>query len=218
MALKKFKLVAFDMDGTLIKQRSSWAKVNEYFGTAEGGETSLKKYSEGKITYTEFMHRDISAWPKNLNINDIKKILSDFEFFPGIKQMMIELKEMNLITAMISSGISCLANIVSEELNMDYCYANDLDVDENGFLTGIGIENVVPSKKGDVLKKLVNKLNIDSSSTIAVGDTRYDLSMITYAEVGVSVGNDEVLMANTDFHLNNLNVLPLLIRRLDFDA
>ncbi|MCP8305171.1 MAG: hypothetical protein H3Z50_06890, partial [archaeon] len=64
MVLAKYKLIAFDLDGTLLVQKSSWSTLHEYFGTASIARQTFALYHQGMIDYAEFMRRDISAWPK----------------------------------------------------------------------------------------------------------------------------------------------------------
>jgi HAD superfamily phosphoserine phosphatase-like hydrolase len=72
------KLAGFDMDGTLLKEESSWAELHRHFKTMSHGKRALKLYSEGKIGYEEFMRRDISSWPANLHINEVENVLSAY--------------------------------------------------------------------------------------------------------------------------------------------
>ena len=64
----------FDLDGTLVKEISSWRSIHKFFGTEDGVSSNLKAYELGKIDYEEFMRRDIALWPKHIHINVIKKI------------------------------------------------------------------------------------------------------------------------------------------------
>jgi phosphoserine phosphatase len=61
-----YKLVAFDMDGTLLTQKSSWGKLHRYFGTYELSLKNMEAYEQGKIAYNEFMRRDIMLWKPKL--------------------------------------------------------------------------------------------------------------------------------------------------------
>ena len=60
----KYKVVAFDLDGTLVKKRNSWITLHEYFGTVEGAKNNFKAFENSEIDYLEFIRRDVSLWPK----------------------------------------------------------------------------------------------------------------------------------------------------------
>lgn len=62
-------------------------------------------------------------------------------------------------------------------LHFNYSNSYGLDVNEKGGLKELGI------------KAFTEKLNIDLEDTIAIGDGHNDISMIQYANIGISMGN-----------------------------
>src|SRR2546426_8779375 len=45
------KLVAFDLDGTLVQERSSWTKIHCHFGVEDIARSNMPLYESGKIDY-----------------------------------------------------------------------------------------------------------------------------------------------------------------------
>ena len=58
----RFKLVAFDLDGVLVKEPSAWWSLHRAFGTYGASKENLMAYEAGQIEYPEFMRRDIRLW------------------------------------------------------------------------------------------------------------------------------------------------------------
>ena len=58
--MSQIKLVVFDMDGTIIEPRSSWAMIHDYFGT--DNTEMLQMYIDHKISDMEFVKADIKLW------------------------------------------------------------------------------------------------------------------------------------------------------------
>ncbi|MEM1524877.1 MAG: HAD-IB family phosphatase [Nitrososphaerales archaeon] len=185
----RFKLVAFDMDGTLIEDKSSWLKIHEYFNTVSKAKKYLKLYQQGKITYEEFMERDIGAWPKPLHISKILQILSNCKIRPEAEFVIQKIHEKGLKTAVISAGIEHLVSKIANELGINYYFANKLCVDEQGYLTGKGIMVVEPMRKDDILRALVNKLGLNLSQCIAIGDSPLDSSFLKSVGLGLYLGD-----------------------------
>ncbi len=210
----RFKLVAFDMDGTLVKEVSSWRKIHEFYGTLELEKKNLVEYVEGKISYIEFMRRDIEAWPKPLHIDDISRILMEIELEPESKEVVEKIKEMDLETAVISAGIDILAETVANILGISHAVANGFELNRDGFLTGEGIMRVDPIKKHEALMKLSQNLGVELKDVIAIGDTEFDKSFLEKAGLGVAVGQDQELLKVADFHITSLKRLPFLVKDL----
>ena len=58
--ISQIKLVVFDMDGTLLEPRSSWAIIHDHFGTDNS--EMLQQYIDHKISDKEFVKADIELW------------------------------------------------------------------------------------------------------------------------------------------------------------
>ncbi|MBC7091843.1 MAG: HAD-IB family phosphatase [Nitrososphaeria archaeon] len=188
----KYKIVFFDMDGTLIKCKSSWELVHERFGTVEEAKRTLKEYDEGKISYKKFMRRDIGLWINKkgkVHVREIEEILSRFELADGAKEVTGKLKDMGLKIIIITAGINLLAEKVGVEVYADRVYANKLETDGEGYLVGEGIEIVDPKGKDIILETVAREENVLLEETIAVGDTVYDLEMLRKAGLGLYLGD-----------------------------
>ncbi|MGQ9514743.1 MAG: HAD-IB family phosphatase [Thermoproteota archaeon] len=183
-------MVAFDLDGTLTVESSSWQRLHRFFGTEKFGEEALREYELGKISYEEFMRRGISAWPKEVTIDTINSILSSIELRQGAEEAIFHLRRRNMKVVVITSGLAALAKNVCDRLKIDRYMANDLEIDASGRLTGRGIVGVEPFKKDVALQKIAKQFDISLEETIAVGDTKFDESLLRAARIGVAFAED----------------------------
>ena len=74
--MPKYKLVCFDVDGTLIDNVTfSWPIFHDYFQTDKHRrEDARSKFFSGKISYLEWAEHDISLWKeKNAKKDDFFK-------------------------------------------------------------------------------------------------------------------------------------------------
>lgn len=209
---RAFKVVVFDMDGTLVKEKSSWEKIHRHFGTVHEARKALRDYAEGKITYEEFMRRDIACWPKPLHISVVERLLLDYELVDGAAEVVRELKEMRLKVAIVTAGIDILANDVASRVGADVVLANGLEVDGRGYLTGGGIERVDPLRKDLALEEAAKMLGAAPEEAVAVGDTRFDASMLRRAGLGVALRGDKELEMIADVVIEELGELPHVVR------
>jgi len=54
------KLVVFDMDGTLLRPKSSWGLLHDHFGTDNS--EMLTRYLRHEVTDAEFVATDLALW------------------------------------------------------------------------------------------------------------------------------------------------------------
>ncbi|MGB9659044.1 MAG: HAD-IB family phosphatase [Nitrososphaerales archaeon] len=190
--MTKYKLIAFDLDGTLLVEKSSWNAIHEYFGTKSIARQTYDLYCKGIIDYKEFMRRDIATWPKPLHISKISEILSNLNLREEAKEVVDAIHRKGIETAIISAGISLLADSVAKKLNIKHIYANELCVDENGFLTGDGIMRVDLMFKHLTLIELAESLGLSLRECIAVDDSINDIKFLQIAGLGLYFGNDDI--------------------------
>ena len=207
----RYKLVAFDLDGTLVVGKSSWYKLHEYFGTIEESLSNIKEYEEGKIAYDEWMRRDISLWKPTPHITTVEKILLDYTLAPNAGHVTRTLRDRKIRTAIVTTGIDILAKSVASRLRIPEIVANGLVLDESGYLTNRVTFNVDLFEKHKAFIKLAKKLGIPRSQCVAVGDSKYDVSFLKSAGLGIACKKDRDLMNAADITIADLEELLNLI-------
>ena len=181
------ELVVFDMDGVLVDAVSSWVYVHRHFQV--NNDHSLYAYLDGEIDDLEFIRRDISLWTKKepaITARSIEEILSKVPLMPGARETISTLRSRGVRTAIVSAGIDLLSKRIARELSMDLEFANGLVTDGHGRLSGEGILRVKLMEKGDAVAEAAEALGADLAETVAVGDSRYDVSMFERAGKGIA--------------------------------
>jgi phosphoserine phosphatase len=202
------KFVIFDMDGVLVDIDSSWQLVHRAFSAVN--EDNFRRYLHGEIDYKEFMRTDISLWGK-VRVRQIEDILDKAPLMPTAQGVISESKKRGYKTAIISSGISILAERVKRTFNIDYSFANKLVVDNEGLLTGEGEEVVELSSKDQVLKRLADKEKMQIKQCVAIGDSKYDISL--FRESGLSIAfntKDETVKKAADLVIDGTDLGKIL--------
>lgn len=210
----KYRLVAFDMDGTLIQENSCWGIIHRHFKTQKAALKNLEAYERGEIDYPEFMRRDIKLWQPPPHISQIERILSNFKLVPNAKKIVGQIRKKGYEIAIITGGLDLLANKVANKLGITHVLANGLEVDERGYLTGEGIFRVEPYRKHEALARLAKELNLTLDECVAVGDSKYDAKFLEYAGLGVAIGEDTVLAKVADVVLQDFKQFPQLLNYL----
>jgi len=207
----RYKLVAFDMDGTLVLDNSCWRVIHRHFGTQGGARENLGAYERGEIDYREFMRRDIALWRPVPTLDEIRSILSGYEIAPNVKDVVNEIHRRGYQTAIVTGGLDLLADDVAKELGITHLFANGLEADESGRLTGEGVLVVEPSQKDSNLVQLANRLNLELEECVAVGDGKYDANFLKLAGLGVAIGGDPELARVADVVIEDFEHFPQLL-------
>jgi phosphoserine phosphatase len=193
----RVRLVAFDMDGTLVDTVSSWSFVHQHFG--ENNDESLRAFMHDEIDDEEFVRRDIALWRRHapaITSMEVEKILADVPIMPGAHELMRELKSRGVKTAIISGGLDLLAQRVKKELHMDMALANVFETDDRGVITR-GRVMVPVKKKEAVLRGLQAQLHISSEQTASVGNSEIDVGLFRTSRVRVAFcPQDDIVIAN----------------------
>jgi len=187
MSIKKkgrFKLIIFDLDGTLTRERSIWEYIHIRLGKWYGfAEEYQKQFLAGKISYEEFCERDAQVW-KGMRVEELLEIVKTVPFHPGVDELIHYLKQKGLKLSMISSGLSLLTDWVHQKYDFDYSVSNDL-LHENGVLTGKVKIQVYFDKKAEWVEKILKQFGVKPEEVIAIGDSKGDIDM--FQRVGFSI-------------------------------
>lgn len=208
-----FKLVIFDLDGTLTKERSIWEYIHKELGKWYGfAEEYQKKFLVGEISYDRFCELDAEVW-KGMRAEALLKIVRKVPFHPGVDRLIGHLKQKGLKLAMVSSGLSLLSNWVHQRYGFDYSVSNDL-LHENGILTGKVKIQVYFDKKAEWVERILKQFRVKPEEMIAIGDSRGDLELFRMAGLSIAFNSscrDLDQMAHICIQSGNLvDVIPML--------
>ncbi|MFX0135725.1 MAG: HAD-IB family phosphatase [Candidatus Hodarchaeota archaeon] len=180
----EFKLIIFDVDGTLTGENNSWKLIHSSLNVFEQAKNHREMFFNKEISYQKWADLDVGLW-KNVHVSRIEEILNKVPLIEGISETLSILKKKNFKTALLSSGISLFADKLKEKFGFDYSIANKVIVNEQGYLTGEVICNVAYNNKDKAINGLLRELNITFQQCIAVGDNENDINL--FKKVGFSI-------------------------------
>lgn len=178
------RLVAFDMDSTLIE-----AEVIDELAAAAGVGEQVAEITEramrGEIDFTESFHERV-ALLKGLSGDVLQDIAERLPVTEGAERLIRNLNSLGYTTVILSGGFNYFGNYLKDKLGIDYVFANELDM-EDGIVTGKVTGTVVDgNRKAQLLREIAEKEGIRLEQTIAVGDGANDLPMLSIAGLGIA--------------------------------
>jgi len=104
----------------------------------------------------------------------------------GAEHLFYNLHRLGFKTAILSGGFTYFGRYLQKKLNIDYVFANELEI-VDGKMTGNVIGQVVDGKrKAELLEQIAATENIRLEQTVAVGDGANDLPMLGKAGLGIA--------------------------------
>lgn len=178
------RLICFDMDSTLIE-----TEVIDELAIRAGVGDQVKAITEaamrGEIDFCESF-RQRCALLKGLDVSVMQEIAENLPITEGVDRLMRILKKVGFKIAILSGGFTYFGNFLKQKYNIDYVYANELEI-EDGKLTGNHVGDIVDGKrKAELLRLIAQVENVDIRQTVAVGDGANDLPMISIAGLGIA--------------------------------
>jgi phosphoserine phosphatase len=190
LKLDGFKLIAFDMDSTLIN-----IECVDEIADAAGRKAEVAAITEaamrGEIAdYKESLRQRV-ALLKGVGVASMDQVYHErLKLNPGAAELVHACKEAGMKVLLVSGGFTFFTDRVRDELGIDYTRSNVLEV-EDGFLTG----RMVDQPWGDIcdgeekrrmLLETCGKLGINPLQAIAMGDGANDLPMMGVAGLSVA--------------------------------
>ncbi len=194
----KLRAVVFDVDGVLLSIRNSWGYFHEIFGTSREAEENYRLYLEGKITYYEWLVKDVALWINKrgkIHLSELSRIASKLKPSREAYEVFDELRKRGIKTALLSAGINIVVRRLARELGADFWMANTLEFDEEGYLLPEGIPCVPGGRKDLALPFVEESLRVSREYMMFVGDSVWDIAVMKLVACPVLYGDDKNVTA-----------------------
>ena len=199
------RLICFDMDSTLI-QTECIDELAARAGVGDKVKAITERAMRGEIDFKESFTERV-ALLKGLDVSVMQDIAEHMPITEGADRLMSVLKRCGYKIAILSGGFTFFGEQLRRRYGIDYVYANELEIDENGKLTGHYVGDIVDGKrKAELLKLIAQVEQVNLAQTIAVGDGANDLPMIAEAGLGIAFHAKPRVKATAQPSINNIGL------------
>lgn len=199
--LSEFKLVAMDMDSTLIT-----IECIDEIADMQGLKPQVAEITEaamrGEIEFQESLIRRVGLL-KGLEASALQRVYDQrLQLSLGAENMLQHMQQAGLKTLLVSGGFTFFTDRMRSRLNLDYTHANVLEIIDDK-LTGKVIGTIVDAdEKKRTVEKICAALGISSQQAIVMGDGANDLKMMGIAGLSVAFRAKPVVRTQANVALN----------------
>lgn len=208
-ALSDFKLVAMDMDSTLIT-----IECIDEIADMQGLKPQVAEITEaamrGEIEFKESLTRRV-ALLKGLDANALQRVYDErLALSLGAEKMLAGIQAAGMKTLLVSGGFTFFTDRMKQRLNLDYTHSNQLEI-LDGKLTGQVIGGIVDGEeKKATVERVCNELAISPQQAIVMGDGANDLQMMRISGLSVAFRAKPLVRAQANVAFNFVGLDGLL--------
>jgi phosphoserine phosphatase len=178
------RLVAFDMDSTLI-QTEVIDELAKLAGVGDQVAAITEAAMRGELDFQGSFRRRV-ALLKGLPESALKEVVDTVPLMDGAERLISTLRRLGYKTAILSGGFTFMGRELQRRLGIDYLHSNELDI-VNGVVTGeVRTEIVDGARKAHYLSEIAQAEGLSMEQVIAVGDGANDLPMLRLAGLGIA--------------------------------
>lgn len=200
---QEFKLLAMDMDSTLITIECI-DEIADFAGKKKEVSEITEAAMRGEIKdFSESLNRRV-ALLKGVPASSLNSVFEErLRLSPGAEELIAYAKSKGWKTLLVSGGFTFFTDKMKEVLGLDYTRSNTLEI-VDGHLTGRVLGTIVDADvKRETVIETCEMLGCESSRAIVVGDGSNDLKMMEIAGASVAFRAKPVVQEKTDFCINH---------------
>ncbi|MGH8801412.1 MAG: phosphoserine phosphatase SerB [Casimicrobiaceae bacterium] len=183
--LERLRLVALDMDSTLITIEC----IDEIAGM-RGIKSEVAAITSaamrGEIDFRESLVRRV-ALLEGLPVNALQRVFDErLRLSPGAAHLFDSLRARGVRTLLASGGFTFFTDRLQAGLRIDWAVANQLEMVAGGLTGRVTGDIVDAAAKAALISKLADQLRGDDGLVAVIGDGANDLPMFSMADISVA--------------------------------
>lgn len=187
-----FQLVAFDVDGTLVKHADNkviWQLLNRRFGgDAEENNRRFSAYLSGEITYPQWVQMDIGDWVQaDARKSQIQEVIRrDLHLVPGAREALHTLRDWGYRLAVISGTLDIVLDELFPQHPFEEVFTNTIWFDAEERIQGWKATPYDMEGKARALEQIAQRMQVPLEQTVYVGDHINDIQVMGRAGLAVA--------------------------------
>lgn len=178
------QLMLCDMDSTIITSESL-DHLAELAGISEAIKPITARAMAGEIDFEGALHERLQMlkdYPSSL----LDDLIQQTNSFTGARELVQTMRDKGATCLLVSGGFTFLTQVIADKFGFHHHYANELSV-TNGRLDGYAVPPILDSTaKVTKLNDYCQKLGLNASDALCMGDGANDIPMLQSAGLGIA--------------------------------
>lgn len=213
-----FKVVCFDMDGTLITNTNSVEYLCNLNGKAKEVKDIEIKEEKDEISWIEadFIKAKLFA---GLEVRRIKEEFNNYVGLIGnIDEVLKELKKNEILSILVTAGPIQVAEVLGKMFDFDKVYGSLYEIKvygslyeiKNDVFTGSILKHLGDSGKLDCLIEFCSEKNISLDEVVSIGDSASDIKVFEKSGKSIAINYSNKLNGKADVYIKTKDLLDVL--------
>ena len=205
LRLADFRLVAMDMDSTLITIECI-DEIADMIGVKPQVAAITAAAMRGELDFPSALRRRVSLLA-GLDESALQRVYDErLRLSPGAENLLAAAQSAGLKTLLVSGGFTFFTERLQRRLNLDVTLANTLEV-KDGKLTGQVLGAIVDADaKAAKVREVCAQIGCEPREAIVLGDGANDLKMMALAGLSVAFRAKPVVQQQAHVALNHVGL------------
>jgi phosphoserine phosphatase len=205
LRLDQFRLVAMDMDSTLITIECI-DEIADMVGVKPQVAAITAAAMRGELDFPAALRRRVSLLA-GLDEGALERVYEErLRLSPGAENLLAAARTAGLKTLLVSGGFTFFTERLKHRLQLDHTLANTLEV-KDGKLTGQVLGAIVDADaKAAKVREVCTGLGCDPGQAIVLGDGANDLKMMALSGLSVAFRAKPVVQQQAHVALNHVGL------------
>ena len=202
-SLANYRLIAFDMDSTLITIECV-DEIADFAGCKAEVAAITAAAMRGEIADYDESLRQRVALLEGLDEAVLERVWNErLEITPGARELLAAARAAGLRSLLVSGGFTFFTERVKELLGIDFTRANTLEIAAGRIVGRVAGEIVNAQGKRQALEQTCDRLGCSPAQAIVVGDGANDLAMMGIAGISVAFHAKPQVAARASYAINH---------------
>ena len=204
---KPKRVVIFDVDSTLINEEII-VELAKVAGVGEEVNRMTEQAMNGKLDFKEAVRQRVGLL-KGLKVSQLEKLAKGVNLTLGVEELITTLHSIGYKVGVVSGGFTFFTDYLQKRLDLDYVFANELEI-VDGVVSGrIKGDIIDAEQKGEIIQIIADREKISPDQIVAVGDGANDRFMLANAGLGIGFNPKDVLKEYSDGLITKKNLSGL---------